>query len=74
MNKSRYLFIVAVTVFSLILWGNHSFAQVSPGGATVQGGYAAKTWDTFESSWLLGHSVVSPDYDGYLGQITDVFN
>ncbi len=72
MNKSKYLFIVAVAVFSLMLWGSHSFAQAPAEGGTLQAGYTAKTWDTFETSWLIGHSVVSPDYDGYLGQITDV--
>ncbi len=72
MYKTRYLFIVALAIFSLMFW-SHSFAQSNEWvEGNVQCGYAATGWDTFEASWLIGHQVVSPDYDGYLGQIADL--
>ncbi len=73
MYKTKFLFIVALAVFSLVLWGSHSFAQSNEWvEGTVQGGYPVRGWDAFEASWLIGHKVVSPDYDGYLGQISDL--
>ncbi len=72
MNKTKYLFIMALAVFSLVLLGSRSYAQSNAWvEGSVEGDYPVAT-SSFEASWLLGHQVVSPDYDGYLGQITDV--
>jgi sporulation protein YlmC with PRC-barrel domain len=68
MNNTKHIFIVAVAVFSLMLWSSHSFAE----GAAL-GGKAENAPDTFEASRLIGYRVYSPDYfGGNLGQITDL--
>jgi hypothetical protein len=68
MNNTKYIFIVAVAVFSLMLWSSHSFAE-----GAVLGGKAVKASDTFEASYLIGYRLYSPDYFGEnLGQITDL--
>jgi hypothetical protein len=68
MNNTKYIFIVAVAVFSLMLLGSRSIAD-----GTVVGGGAANASDTFEASHLIGYRLYSPDYFGEnLGQITDL--
>ena len=72
MNKTKYILIVAVAVFSLVLWGGRSFAQTNDWvEGSVQGGFA-KGMDNFDVRWLIGYRVYSPVYLGNLGQITDV--
>ncbi len=71
MNKTKYILIAAVAVFSLMLWGSRSFAQGE--GAVVGGDYAMNAPDRFEASRVIGYQVWSPDYFlGNLGQITDL--
>jgi hypothetical protein len=72
MNKTKYIFIVAVAVFSLALWGSRSFAQVE--GSLTSPMVNAPA--TFEASDLIGYQVYSPHYSshvgGHLGQISDL--
>jgi sporulation protein YlmC with PRC-barrel domain len=69
-NKTKYLIIALVSVFSLVLWGGRSFSQEWAEG-TVQSYYQSKGWDGFEGGWLIGHRVYSP-VGGDLGQICDL--
>ena len=72
MNKTKYIFIVAVAVVSLTLWGSRSFAQVE--GSLTSPMVNAPA--TFEASDLIGYQVYSPHYSshvgGHLGQISDL--
>jgi len=71
MNKAKYIFIAAVAVFSLMLWGSGSMAQADEGA--LLGGDGLNASATFEASHLIGYRVYSPDYFlGNLGQITDL--
>lgn len=75
MYKTKYIFIVAVAVFSLVLWGTRTFdAQSEPvEGAGLESYASPDAPYTFEASRLIGYQVYSPDfYLGNLGQITDV--
>lgn len=70
MYKTKYIFIIAVAVFSLMLLSSRSFAQ---GQIAVQEGYSWDASHTFEAINLIGYRVYSPDYStGNLGQITDL--
>ncbi len=79
MYKTKYIFIIAVAVLSLTLWGSRSFARGgfddvygSSEGAVI-GGFDGYAPYTFEASRLIGYQVWSPDYFlGNLGQITDL--
>jgi sporulation protein YlmC with PRC-barrel domain len=72
MNKTKYLLIVVVSVFSLVLWGGRSFAQYDDmAGGTVQSYYESTGWGGTGADWLIGHSVYSP-IGGYLGQIDNL--
>jgi sporulation protein YlmC with PRC-barrel domain len=70
MNKTKYLFIMAVSIFSLVVWSASSFGENWTEG-TVQGYYMAKGWNTYEAGWLIGHRVYSP-VGGDLGYISDL--
>ena len=70
MNKTKYLLVAAVAVFSLVLWSGSSLAQEWAEG-NVQSYYQPRGWDTFEAGWLVGHRVYSP-IGGDLGQIADL--
>ncbi len=56
MNKTKYLFIVAVAVLSLALLGSSSFAAISERWVegTVEGGYSRNTFDLTD---LIGYEV-----------------
>jgi len=70
MNKMKYIFIVAIAVFSLVLWGSRSSVEVD---AWAEGpAHRDYSADTFDASWLIGYLVYSPVSVGNLGQITDV--
>ncbi|MGZ3524633.1 MAG: PRC-barrel domain-containing protein [Thermodesulfobacteriota bacterium] len=74
MYKTKYIFIVAVAVFSLMLWGSRTYdAQGQSAEGAAIGGFAADAPFTFEARELIGYRVYSPDYYlGNLGQITDL--
>jgi sporulation protein YlmC with PRC-barrel domain len=72
MNKTKYLLIMVVSVFSLVLWGGRSFAQYDDmAGGTVQSYYESTGWGGFRADWFIGHRVYSP-LGGYLGQIDNL--
>jgi sporulation protein YlmC with PRC-barrel domain len=72
MNKTKYVLIMVVSVFSLVLWGGRSFAQYNEmAGGTVQSYYESTGWGGFRADWFIGHSVYSP-LGGYLGQIDNL--
>jgi hypothetical protein len=70
MNKTKYLLLMVVSIFSLVIWSASSFADDWTGG-TVQGYYTARGWNTYEAGWLIGHRVYSP-VGGDLGYISDL--
>ena len=65
MNKTKSLFIVALAVFSLMLWGSGSYAQSF-------GDYSVGGSDAFQASWLIGRHVLNTDKIGDIGQISDL--
>jgi len=72
MNKTKYLLIVAVSVFSLVLWGGSSFAVSDYWvEGTVQSYYQSGGWGGITGERLIGHRVYSPD-GGELGQIDNL--
>ncbi len=64
MNKTKNLFIVAIAVFSLMLWGSRSYAQYSD--------YSVGGSDSFQASWLIGRHLANADKVGDIGQISDL--
>jgi len=77
MNKTKYLFIVALAVSSLVLWGSRSYAQSQYNSlfGSMDQGYghsAAAGEDRFQASWLIGHHVSDPTDNSNLGQISDL--
>jgi len=70
MNKTKYLLIMVVSIFSLVVWSGSSFGDNWTEG-TVQGYYTARGWNAFEAGWLIGHKVYSP-VGGDLGYISDL--
>ncbi len=72
MNKTKYLFIAFVAVFSLMLWGGRSPAEDNEWvEGAVQGYYQTTGWNGVEAGQLIGQKVYSPA-GGDLGQISDL--
>ena len=72
MNKTKYLFIAFIAVFSLMLWGERSRAQDNEWvEGAVQGYYQTTRWNGVEAGQLIGQKVFSP-VGGDLGQISDL--
>lgn len=76
MNKTEKIVVLLATVFCLVVFSGSAFAQPF---AQAEGllppqtcfNYELGGWNTFEGSWLIGHSVNSP-MGGTLGQISDL--
>ena len=70
MNRSKYLMIVAIPLFGLVLWHSFSFGQ-EWGERTPGNYYQPKGWNAFQASWMIGTRVYSPA-GGFLGLIRDL--
>jgi len=72
MNKTGYLIVALITVFSLSLWGGRSFARDNEWVEGAVQAYDQPTgWNGMEAGRLIGHRVYSPA-GGDLGQISDL--
>jgi sporulation protein YlmC with PRC-barrel domain len=74
MNKTRNFLIALGSIFCLVLLGNSAFSTDYSGEfpeATVGAAYQPMGWDTYETSWLIGHRVKTSE-GGYLGQISSL--
>ncbi len=73
MNKTERIFIALGSIFCLVLLGSAAFVQAYNEfpEATVGATYQSMGWDTYETSWLIGHRVATKE-GGDLGQISSL--
>jgi sporulation protein YlmC with PRC-barrel domain len=70
MNRTKYQSIVAISLFTLVLWNSSCFSQ-GWGEGTVRSHNQPKNWGVAEASRMIGTRVYSPD-GGFLGLIRDL--